>query len=57
MSDLIALWRERLQRFEENPEVTKGMDESVAMGVQTGRIITLAQCIRELEKAVKNGES
>jgi hypothetical protein len=46
---LIQEWRDRLQRFELRPEIAKGMDEAVAMGVQQGRITALKQCIKELE--------
>ncbi len=53
ISELTDRWQERLQRFQSHPEVAKGMDEKVAMGVQHGRITALKQCIEELSKANK----
>lgn len=52
MKELLDLWKERLGRFQERPEVALGMDANVAMGVQHGRIVALKQCIEELEKKI-----
>lgn len=49
MNDLLKKWNERLEFFKNHPEVAKGMVSTVAMGVQQGRIVTLQECIQELE--------
>lgn len=56
MKELIEKWKERLKRFQENPDVAKNMDPTTAMGVQHGRTIALRDCIRELEEAIKKEE-
>ena len=48
MQELIKKWKERLKRFQDNPNIAKDMDQS--MGVQHGRIIALQDCIKELEE-------
>lgn len=50
MEELLQKWKNRLQRFRDNPAVAKGMDNRTAMGVQNGRVITMECCIEELEK-------
>lgn len=47
--ELLNLWKWRLQQFLNDPEVAKNMDAGVAMGVQHARLVTLKQCIKELE--------
>jgi hypothetical protein len=47
---LLEQWRDRLQRFNDRPEIAKGMDSRTAMGVQHGRLTALKECIRELEQ-------
>ena len=38
MEELIKLWEQRLQRFQDHPEVAKNMDPAVSMGVQHARV-------------------
>lgn len=47
---LIEQWEERLENWKKNPEIAKGMDPRVAMGVQESRLQTLKRCIRELKE-------
>ena len=51
---LIELWKNRLQRFEQNPEIAKGMDTRTAMGVQHARLTALKECIKELNELNEN---
>lgn len=52
MQELIEKWKERLKRFQENPDVAKDMNSMTELGVQHGRTISLRDCIRELEEFV-----
>lgn len=54
LNELLKKWRERLKRFEENPNVAKGLDCNVASGVHQGRSLTLRNCIKELEELESN---
>lgn len=49
LNDLLKMWKERLERYENNPDIAKGMESQVAMGCQQGRVISLKMCILELE--------
>jgi len=53
--ELLATWKERLERFKAYPQVAKGMDTKVAMGAQNARVILLTDCIEELENAILCG--
>jgi len=53
--ELLATWKERLERFKANPSVAKGMDTKVAMGTQNARVVLLTDCIEELENAILCG--
>jgi hypothetical protein len=46
---LIEKWENQLKRFQENPRIAKNLDSSVAMGIQNARLMTLKECIKELE--------
>lgn len=52
-TELLKLWKDRLERFKQKPEVAKGMDPATAMGVQHGRLTALKDCIVELEQKTK----
>ena len=53
LEKLLKKLEERLQRFRDCPEIVKGMNEPVAMGVQHGRIVALKTCIEELRSVIK----
>lgn len=54
LNDLMENHDLRLKRYIANPQVAKGMDEKVAMGVQHGRTTELKLCQEEL-KDIING--
>lgn len=56
LNELLKLWKERLRRFEKRPEVARGINSNVAMGVQHGRTMALKQCIEELEEMLNDSE-
>jgi hypothetical protein len=47
--ELLDLWKKRLEQFENDSHIAKGMDSRTAMGVQHGRTLCLKDCIKELE--------
>jgi len=55
-SKLIEKWKKRLETFQENPHIADGMNPITSMGVQQGRTKCLADCIKELEDAMKEQE-
>lgn len=53
MKTLLEVWKERLERFQNHPEIAKGVDSILAMGIQKGRVTALKECIQELEELNK----
>ncbi len=52
MIELLETWKKRLERFEKNSNVAKGMSSEAAMAVQHARVLTLKDCIKELQAVI-----
>ena len=53
LQEIIDSWKIKLKKMQDDPHMPR-MDERTSLGVQHGVIVTLKQCIKELEAAKEN---